>query len=71
MPNKKNYPDKGKREIQIRLSIYVDGRFEDIESDLEVMGFAHEVAKEACNHLSKKLGRDVNFQVYEAEEEVF
>jgi hypothetical protein len=35
------------------------------------MGFAHEIVKEACNHLSKTLGRDVNFQVYEAEEEEF
>jgi hypothetical protein len=71
MPGKKNYPDKGKKEIQIRLSLYVDGSFEDVKSDLEVMGFAHEVAKEACKHLSEKLGRDVSFQVYEAEEEEF
>ena len=71
MSNKKSYPDKGKKEIQIRLSVYVDGSFEDIKSNLEVMGFAHEVAREACSHLGKKLGREVSFQVYEAEEEVF
>jgi hypothetical protein len=71
MPGKRNYPDKGKKEIQIRLSLYVDGSFEDVKTDLEVMGFAHEIVKEACNHLSKTLGRDVNFQVYEAEEEEF
>lgn len=71
MPNDKNYPDKDKKEIQIRLSLYVDGSFEDIKTDLEIMGFAHEVAKEACKHLSVTLGRKVAFQVYEAEEEVF
>jgi hypothetical protein len=71
MPGKKNYPDKGKKEIQIRLSLYVDGSFEDVKTDLEVMGFAQDIVKEACKHLSEMLGRDVNFQVYEAEEEEF